>query len=271
MLTEVARAKVNLCLHITGRRDDGMHLLDSVVVFPEIGDVLTAVASENLSLDIDGPFGAGLSGDNLVLQAARLMGVSAKLHLTKNLPVASGIGGGSADGAASVRLLSELTGAPMPSIQELSALSADIPVCLSQTPTRMQGIGETLSALPPLPLFWMVLVNAGQEVNTGHVFAEMESRDNPPVTIPENFSGFDDFVTFLSEQRNDMQSAAIKTCPIITDVLSTISNTHDCALIRMSGSGGTCFGLYLTEAAARKAATSIQSNHPNWWTKYAKV
>lgn len=271
MLTEVARAKVNLCLHITGRRDDGMHLLDSVVVFPEIGDVLTATASENLSLDIDGPFGAGLSGDNLILQAARLMGVSAKLHLTKNLPVASGIGGGSADGAASVRLLSELTGSPMPSIQELSALSADIPVCLSQTPTRMRGIGESLSPLPPLPLFWIVLVNAGQEVNTGQVFAKMQSRDNSSIVMPERFADFDGFVSFLSEQRNDMQSAAIGTCPIIADVLGAIAETQDCALVRMSGSGGTCFGLYATESTATKAASQIQSCHPDWWTKPAKV
>ncbi len=271
MLHDIAYAKVNLCLHITGQRDDGMHLLDSVVVFPEIGDLLTAEISEELSLVVSGPFGAGLVGDNLILQAARLMGVTAKLHLTKNLPIASGIGGGSADGAASIRLLSELTASPRPSLHELSALSADIPVCLLQKPTRMQGIGETLSPLPALPTFWIVLVNAGQEVNTGQVFRKMTKRDHPPMTIPAGFLNFESFITFLSRQRNDMQSAAIATCPIITEVLAAIESTQDCAFVRMSGSGGTCFGLYETEAAATTAATQIQADHPEWWAVSAKV
>lgn len=271
MLSEVARAKVNLCLHVTARRDDGMHLLDSIVVFPEIGDVLTAQASETLSLKIDGPFGAELSGDNLVLQVARLIGVKAKLHLTKNLPVASGIGGGSADGAASVRILSKLAGTAPPSISQLAKLSADIPVCVSQRPTRMQGIGEILSPLPPLPVFWIVLVNAGQEVNTAQVFANMKSRENPAMSLPSSFSNFGDFILFLSNQRNDMQSAALVTCPIIAEVLSTIDATQNCAFVRMSGSGGTCFGLYETSAAAALAAIQIQSVHPEWWAKSAAV
>lgn len=271
MISEVARAKVNLCLHITGRRDDGMHLLDSIVVFPEIGDVLTAEPSDNLTLKIDGPFGAGLSGDNLVLAAARLMKVNAALHLTKNLPVASGIGGGSADAAACIRLLSKLTDEPSPQIKDIAAMGADIPVCLSQISIRMQGVGETLSPTPTLPGFWIVLVNAGQGVNTGEVFNKIENYENPQISIPSEFSNFDDFVNFLADQRNDMQSAAINICPKIDLVLSTILATHDCALARMSGSGGTCFGLYASESGAQAAATEIKSSHPDWWTKAAIV
>lgn len=271
MLTEVARAKVNLCLHVTGRRGDGMHLLDSIVVFPELGDAITAAPSENLSLEIDGPFGRALGGENLILQAARLMGVTAKLRLTKNLPIASGIGGGSADAAASLRLLSKLTGTAIPPILELVSLGADVPVCVSQKPTRMEGVGDVLSPLPALPAFWILLVNAGQAVNTAEVFANLQSRENPGLNIPPAFSSFQDLVIFLSNQRNDMQQAAVSTCPEIGEVLSAITGTQECAFVRMSGSGGTCFGLYGTQAAADAAAMHIRSTHPNWWAKSAAV
>lgn len=271
MVTEVARAKVNLCLHVTGRRDNRMHRLDSIVVFPEIGDEVSAEIADNLTLEINGPFGGDISGDNLVLAAARLMGVNAALRLTKNLPIASGIGGGSADAAACIRALSKLTGTARPSIADVAILGADIPVCLSQTSMRMRGIGEILSSVPPLPRFWILLVNAGQGVDTGQVFSKMENCENPPLNIPSEFSDFGGFVQFLASQRNDMQSAALKICPVIKEVLSAISATQDCALSRMSGSGGTCFGLYASESAAKAAVAQIQSTYPDWWIKAAIV
>ena len=208
MPQELARAKVNLCLHVTGQRDDGLHLLDSIVVFPAIGDTLEAAPADTLTLEIDGPFGEGLSAgaDNLVLRAARLLGgKGATLRLHKNLPVASGIGGGSADAAACVRLLCDMWGVPAPSIDALATLGADVPVCLGQSPVRMAGIGEVLTPLPKLPEFWMVLVNAGQGVETGAVFKAMQKRDHAGIgDIPDSFPTIESLFEFLVAQRNDM-------------------------------------------------------------------
>jgi len=254
MPSELARAKVNLCLHVTGRREDGMHFLDSIVVFPAVGDVLEASESGTLTLEIDGPFGADLdSGEgNLVMRAARMLsGKGAALRLRKNLPVASGIGGGSADAAASIRLLSDMWNVNAPSLERLANLGADVPVCMAQVPTRMSGIGEKLVMLPALPKFWIVLANAGQGVETGVVFGAMASRNNASLSdIADRFPTVDNLFEYLRAQRNDMQAAAIGMCPIIADVLGAIEVTQNCALSRMSGSGGTCFGLYASKVDA---------------------
>ena len=274
MPQELARAKVNLCLHVTGQRDDGLHLLDSVVVFPTVGDRLEVLPADTLTLAIDGPFAQGLSAgaDNLVFRAARLLGdKGAALRLHKNLPVASGIGGGSADAAACIRLLSEMWGVPVPSIEELAELGADVPVCLNQLPVRMSGIGEVLTPLPKLPEFWMVLVNAGQGVDTGAVFAAMQRRDHTGITaIPDAFPTVERLFDFLSAQRNDMQEAALNICPVISEVLNALSTTQNCALVRMSGSGGTCFGLYASQNSANLAAQKIQADHHDWWVVAAR-
>lgn len=275
MPVEMARAKVNLCLHVTGRREDGMHLLDSIVVFPAVGDTLEASAADDLTLEIDGPFGGGLDAgaDNLVMRAARMLSdKGAELRLRKNLPVASGIGGGSADAAACIRLLSEMWDVDVPSLEKLTDLGADVPVCMTQAPTRMSGIGEELGALPAMPKFWVVLANAGQGVETGAVFKAMKSRDNANLSdIPESFPTVKSLFDFLRAQRNDMQAAAIEICPVIAEVLSALAATQNCALSRMSGSGGTCFGLYASEADAVEAANGIRENHPDWWVVSAEV
>ncbi len=273
MLREQAFAKVNLCLHVTGQRPDGLHLLDSLVVFPQVGDLLEASAAPALMLDIDGPFAAALSGENLVLQAARMLGQGgAHIRLHKNLPVASGIGGGSADAAATLRVLSRLWGVDLPETDALAALGADIPVCMAQTPTRMQGIGEILSPLPPLPDFWILLVNSGEGVNTGAVFGAMENRNNAPIPrIPQSFQDAKALFAYLAGLRNDMQDAACKISPVIAEVLERIANTADCALARMSGSGGTCFGLYPDRETAENAAATIRKDRPDWWVAAAPV
>ncbi len=275
MRVELARAKVNLCLHVIGQREDGMHLLDSIVVFPAVGDVLEASAADNLTLKIDGPFGSGLdAGDgNLVTRAARTLGdKGAALRLRKNLPVASGIGGGSADAAASIRLLTDMWDVDVPSLEKLTDLGADVPACMAQAPTRMSGIGEKLVALPAMPNFWIVLANAGQGVETGAVFGAMKSRDNAGLSdIPESFQTVDNLFDYLRAQRNDMQAAAIEKCPIIADVLAAISATRNCALSRMSGSGGTCFGLFESEVDAVAAANEVRRSNPNWWVVSAEV
>lgn len=275
MAQELARAKVNLCLHVTGRRADGMHLLDSIVVFPDVGDVLKAETADKLSLAIDGPFGANLDAgtDNLVIRTAQMLSSKgAKLNLHKNLPVAAGIGGGSADAAACIRLFSKIWDMDTPPLDRLVELGADVPVCLMQVPVQMSGFGDILTPLPPLPRFWIVLVNSGQGVETSAVFKAMKSRDNATISnLPDSFPTPKVLFDFLRAQRNDMQASAINICPEITDVLKALEFTTNCELARMSGSGGTCFGLYETEEDALAASLEIRASHQDWWVVSAKV
>ncbi len=261
-MSELARAKVNLSLHITGKRADGYHLLDSIVVFPEIGDVLT---HEGKGLSIGGPFAAGLPlHKNLISDAAALLGASPDIHLEKNLPIASGIGGGSADAAATLRLLAK--GA----VPDGLSLGADVPACVISKPLRMQGIGEQLTLLPSLPDYAIVLANNGAPVSTAAVFAALEQVDNPASpTLPEGLNTAA-FFSFIAGQRNDMQRAAGQLCPNISDVLKALHGQQNCALARMSGSGGTCFGLFETVAEAKGAAAEIKRAQPGWWVVAAK-
>ena len=189
-------------------------------------------------------------------------------HLEKNLPVASGIGGGSADAAAALRLLVRATGRPLPDGTELGA---DVPACLLSKPLRMGGIGEKLTLLPALPDFAMVLANAGAPVSTPEVFKALASVDNPASPpLPAGLTQ-DGFFGFIREQRNDMQQAAIQITPSISKVLAALSGQKSCALARMSGSGGTSFGLFKTLAAAQQAAADIQQQNPSWWVAAAQV
>ncbi len=262
MKTELARAKVNLSLHITGRRADGYHLLDSLVVFPEVGDVLHR---EGKGLRLSGPFADGLSAeDNLVTKAAALLGKSPDIHLVKNLPVASGIGGGSADAAATLRLLAD---GPLP---DALSLGADVPACVRSHPLRMQGIGERLTPLPALPDYAIVLVNSGEAVSTAAVFGALARVDNPAGQgLPAGLSTAE-FFRFIQAQRNDLQAAAMGLCPSIADVIAALSAQPGCAVARMSGSGGTCFGLFETLEKAEAAAREIRRQAPDWWVVAAK-
>lgn len=270
-----ARSKVNLSLHVTGRRSDGYRLLDSLVVFPEIGDVVTVEPSDEVSLDIKGPTAGALTAepDNLVLRAAGQLWAdgTARITLDKALPVAAGIGGGSADAAAALHALSLLWRRPVNREMALS-LGADVPVCLSSRSCRMQGIGEVLSPVLGLPEFWIVLVNSGTPVPTRAVFDAMTSDDNPamPPVIPA-FSSTPAMARWLAEQRNDMQAAACEIDPGIRDVLAQLTRQNGCLLARMSGSGGTCFGLFPDRASARAAADTINRANPDWWCAAAEV
>ncbi|MEO0994681.1 MAG: 4-(cytidine 5'-diphospho)-2-C-methyl-D-erythritol kinase, partial [Pseudomonadota bacterium] len=261
---EFAPAKLNLFLHLRGRRADGYHLLESLAVFPRLGDVVSVEDGPGLSLTVGGPFGDMLpsDGDNLVLRAAEALAraagrpARAALHLEKTLPVASGIGGGSADAAACLRLLARRWGCPVPPDAAL-ALGADVPVCLSDQAQMMAGIGEMLTPGPALPPFWVVLVNPLVTVSTGAVFQAVEQRDCPPGP-PAPDSGFREFTAlteWLAQQRNDLEQAAIRCCPPVGDVLDALSQAP---LARMSGSGGTCFSLWPTEAEALAAADGLR-------------
>lgn len=271
-----APAKVNLALHVTGRAADGYHALDSLVAFAGIGDQLSATPARDLSLTVSGPFAAGvpLGEDNLVLKAARALRAArgtergAALRLVKNLPHAAGLGGGSSDAAATIRLLSHLWGVEpfAPASPEALALGSDVPVCLhAPLPARMRGRGEAVEPLT-LPPLGLVLVHPGAALPTRDVFDKLESRENPPLpplpaaaTRPEVLAGW------LALCRNDLEAPAKALAPPVAEALAQIARAPGVLLARMSGSGATCFGLTRDLGAARTAARIVQIAHPRWW------
>jgi 4-diphosphocytidyl-2-C-methyl-D-erythritol kinase len=274
--SEFAPAKINLCLHVIDRRADGYHLLDSLVVFAEVGDRLSCKAGSGLMLEIEGPEAGGLTAndDNLVLRAARVSGVKdLVLRLWKELPVASGIGGGSADAAATLRAIARRSGKAV-SKADVVALGADVPVCLAGRPARMRGIGEVLSALPELPPLWCVLVNPRVAIPTPQVFAALKNRQNPSMPDPPStgWSNAEAFAGWLKQNtRNDLERAAREIAPVLTDVDATINATPGCLMSRMSGSGATFFGLFGEAGAAKAAAFAVRATRPGWWVADAGI
>lgn len=269
---EFAPAKVNLTLHVTGRRPDGLHLLDSLVVFPRIGDRLTARPADALSLAVEGPFAAGLASDeaNLVLRAARMLapGRGAALRLDKRLPVAAGIGGGSSDGAAALRLLSRQWRVALPPPDALLALGADLPVCLAARSARMTGVGEAVAPVD-LPAGWLVLCNPGVPLATGAVFAGLAGAAGAPMAAVPRLADLAALAGFVAAGRNDLEAPARALAPAIDAALAALAGAPGCLLARMSGSGATCYGLFAGEAAARQAAAGIAAGEPGWWVEAA--
>ncbi|SUZ31069.1 4-diphosphocytidyl-2-C-methyl-D-erythritol kinase [Roseibaca ekhonensis] len=266
---ELAPAKVNLALHVTGQRSDGYHLLDSLVVFTQAGDILRGQEVQSgLTLRVAGPEAAGLAGDNdnLVLRAAHVMQAEGlALELEKHLPVASGLGGGSSDAAAALRLVARLTGRALP--EDVLSLGADVPVCMAATPCRMRGIGERVTPMPALPHMAMVLVNPRVGVSTPTVFAALARKDNPPLPDPlPDWADFAQFILWLGKHRNDLQAPACAAVPDIAQVLSALDNAG-AALARMSGSGATCFGLFPDMERAERAAQTLRRVEPQWWVQ----
>lgn len=273
---EPAPAKVNLTLHVTGRRADGYHLLDSLVVFADVGERLRAVATQGTStLSVAGPLAEGVPGDgrNLILRAAELFDPRPAIafDLWKTIPSAAGIGGGSSDAAAALRAVTTLTGAPLPPLPETAALGADIPVCLGQQPQRMRGVGEDLAPVPDLPFCALLLVNPGIAVPTGAVFDAMARRDNAPMVsrLPD-WADLVAFTGWLAAQRNDMEPSARSLAPVIAEVIAALDAAPGCRLARMSGSGATCFGLFATLAEAEAAAAPLR-RRAGWWVAAAPV
>jgi 4-diphosphocytidyl-2-C-methyl-D-erythritol kinase len=268
---EPARAKVNLFLHVLGRRADGYHLLDSLVVFPDAADELRAETADCLTLEIRGPFAPALEGDNLVLRAARALlaagGAShgARLTLEKNLPVASGLGGGSADAAAALRLLNRVWNLGLPAAELAGialGLGADVPVCLVGKAARMGGIGEILGVAPVLRACGMVLVNPGVPVSTAEVFRARDSAYSEPATLPPRWADAASMAADLARLRNDLEGPALRICPAVGEALAWLQAREGCLLARMSGSGGTCFGLFATAGAAERVASEVPAG---WW------
>lgn len=274
-VTEAGHAKVNLFLHLLGRRDDGYHEIDSLVVFAAPADTLRAEPAAELSLAIDGPFCATLAGaDNLVLRAARALAVAtgttagARLTLTKALPVASGIGGGSADAAAALRALNRLWGLGL-SAEQLAALGAglgaDVPVCVHGQPARMGGIGERIVAAPTLPRFGLLLANPGLALATAAVFAARRGGFDAPATLPASWPDAAAMARDLAGCRNALEPAAIALCPPIASVLAALRALPGAHLARLSGSGATCFALFDDDATAAAAACALRAAQPSWW------
>jgi 4-diphosphocytidyl-2-C-methyl-D-erythritol kinase len=269
----LARAKVNLWLKIVGRRADGYHLLESLVAFADLADIVEAVPSDGLSLQVSGPQGTALSAepDNLVLKAARLLagraGVSprAALRLTKNIPVAAGLGGGSADAAAALAELVELWRIALPA-EELfdlaSALGADVPMCLAGRPALASGVGERLVPTPPLPACAILLVNPGMALSTAEVFAARQGGFSAPAATMRRWVDLDDFARMLAVHGNDLEAPAIALRPIIADVLAALRTGAGVRYAAMSGSGATCFALYDDVARAHLAASGLPAT---WW------
>ncbi|TKA94807.1 4-(cytidine 5'-diphospho)-2-C-methyl-D-erythritol kinase [Cereibacter changlensis] len=274
---DFAAAKINLTLHVTGQRADGYHLLDSLVVFAETGDTIRAEAADALSLTITGPQAAALpvSDDNLVLRAARLVGQGrgAAITLEKRLPIASGIGGGSADAAATIHALCRLWDLPLPGKADVLKLGADVPVCLDGRALRMTGVGEVLLPLAhPLPAAWLVLANPGVSQPTPAVFKALERRDHAP--MPQELPRMADaasLAAFLATQRNDLEAPAMRLAPEIAETREALAALPGCLLARMSGSGATCFGLFAEEAAAAGAAALLRARRPGWWVEPARM
>lgn len=270
VLEETAYAKLNLALHVRRRREDGYHDLETLFSFVEDGDRITGELAEDVSLSISGPFGDGLSNtDNLVVRTAKLIKAhfavlqGAALHLEKHLPVASGIGGGSADAAATARVLNRLwnIGAGESELEALLApLGADIPACVRSRTAYGEGTGAVVRPVPDTDIRGRaaLLVNPLQPVATGTVFKAWDTIDRGKLQISDPWQA-------ALQGRNDLQAPAISICSAIGEVLETLAQTA-AELVRMSGSGATCFALYASEAERDAARQNISKACPNWWT-----
>ncbi len=277
-----APAKINLFLHVTGRRRDGYHELYSLVAFAGAHDRIEVRPAGALTLEIDGPFAGALDAgeDNLVVRAARLLaadaGVAAGagIRLHKALPVAAGIGGGSADAAAALRALCALWGLTVAE-NRLAALGfdlgADVPVCLAARPSIMRGVGERIAPAPDLPAAPLVLVNPRVPLATPRVFAARSGPFSPPATFDSAPGDATALAAALANTGNDLAPGARRICPVIDKVLAALEAAPSCLIARLSGSGPTCFGLFPTAGAAVRAASGIAAAWPGWWVRATRL
>jgi 4-diphosphocytidyl-2-C-methyl-D-erythritol kinase len=273
MMHAIAPAKLTLYLHVVGKRADGFHLLDSLVVFADFGDALSVEKSDVLSLEISGEWAAGLNAnDNLVLRAARAMQSHFKVQqgaafsLDKRIPVAAGLGGGSSDAATAMRMLNTLweIHAPLETLAEIAApLGADMTACIYQKPLRMQGIGEQINLLEmqDAPQGHLLLVNPRAEVLTAAVYQQCSfAQKREPSTLPD-----------WRVAKSDLQAAAISICPHIEEILALLGQQTHCQVARLCGSGATCFGWFETADAALAAKATIAQARPDWWLQEAQL
>ena len=274
-LQTLSRVKVNLYLHIIGKRADGYHNLDSLVAFPEIGDEILVSPSNSINLKITGKSKKELNEkENLILKAIKLLKnrkMGADIHLIKETPISAGLGGGSSNAAVTLKLLSKLWNVPLPPINELVLLGADIPVCMDWRLQRMQGIGEKNSFVVSPGSLWIVLLNNGDRVPTSTVFQSVTQNEFSGLVNVPRLNEKNILIKFLKSTGNDLERAAIKNFPIIDDLINSLNLTSGCLVARMSGSGSTCFGLYEKKDEAEKAKKHLLNKFPNAWIKVAKI
>ncbi|MEI2297815.1 4-(cytidine 5'-diphospho)-2-C-methyl-D-erythritol kinase [Ensifer sp. MJa1] len=289
-LTRAAPAKINLALHVVGQRADGHHLLESLVTFADRGDRIALSPADEDRFTLSGAFAAELplaandQGGNLVLKARDLLRQELRssdpaaagpvhLHLEKNLPVASGIGGGSADAAATLHGLMELWGATLaPSrLQAIAlALGADVPMCLDGTPLLAKGIGEQITRLDDFPVLPMVLVNPLVGVSTPVVFRTLENKTNPSLVLNKGMQTAAEWLAAIATMRNDLQPPALRLQPVIADVCQALTDAG-AQLVRMSGSGATCFGIFDSTDRCALAARTLSVAQPGWYVLACKT
>ena len=268
-----APAKINLTLHVTGQRADGYHLLDSLVVFADVGDRVRVMPAEETTLEVTGPMAEGVPADasNLVVKAAALFDLPVAISLEKHLPMAAGVGGGSSDAAATLYAMADLTGTntiPAGAVE----LGADVRVCLMRQAARMRGIGEEVQPVEGMPELFAVLANPGVAVSTPEVFAALTDKAGAPMPkrIPR-WRGAWSAVDWISNQRNDLEAPAMALFPVIGEVLEALRALPGARFARMSGSGATCFALFEERAEADMAAEALAEAQPDWWVRAATL
>ncbi len=277
-----APAKINLFLHITGKREDGYHLIQSLMVFVDVGDVLDFSKHDGLFIDVEGDFAGEMpmANDNLIYKAATLLAAEYKIQpkgavkLTKNLPVASGIAGGSSDSAAALRGFARLWGLPeeYERIQRISQkLGADVPACFIGKPVWAEGIGEKMTRLPEMPAMHFVLVNPLVQTPTPEVFRRYSSKFSPAIQFSGRRKTMHEWIADLKLYRNDLTDAALQVTPEIKDVLQALQETPNCHFARLSGSGATCYGVYDNQDAAIAAVNKLKQRYPRWWIAPANL
>ncbi|MEJ1118294.1 4-(cytidine 5'-diphospho)-2-C-methyl-D-erythritol kinase [Phyllobacterium sp. CCNWLW109] len=275
-ISMIAPAKINLALHITGQRNDGYHLLDTLVVFAGYGDRISIARSSADSFRITGPYGHSLPADasNLVLKARDRLRAEfpdqafpVSIELEKHLPIASGVGGGSSDAASTLKALVSLWNINIDPVDLNNiglAMGADLPMCLHGRPLIARGIGEELEAVTAIPRLPMVLVNNGAAVSTPQVFGALKKRNNPGLPNLPRFGSVNDVCAYLEQTDNHLYAATVELLPIIGDTMDALYSTSP-RLARMSGSGATCFAIYDTDEAASAAASLISNAYPLWF------
>ncbi len=283
-LRDVAHAKLNLTLEVLGRRGDGYHELRSLVAFAELGDTLTFEPERDLALVIEGPFAGALEGDNLITAAAEAAKASdpgiglGRFRLDKTLPVAAGLGGGSADAAAALRLIARANpGALAPAALEglAASLGSDVTACLRSRPALMSGRGEQVTPVEGLPPCGVLLVNLGLPLAAGAVYGALGAPPLPASTsgpvLPSFAGNFDAVVAYAEARANDLEPAAVKLVPEIAEVLAALERLDGARLVRLSGSGPTCFALFATEDEAQHAAATVATTRPSWWVAATRL
>ncbi|RMF08638.1 MAG: 4-(cytidine 5'-diphospho)-2-C-methyl-D-erythritol kinase [Alphaproteobacteria bacterium] len=280
-LSGLARAKINLGLRILGRRPDGYHALESLAAFTDFGDRLTLEVGPDTGLDVEGPFAAMLDPGNLVAMAAQAFlhkwpdARGGRFILRKNLPIAAGIGGGSADAAAALNLLARANPG-IRSEEHLPALAAsigaDVPVCLVSRASFMSGVGERVKPLERFPAVHAVLANPGVRVPTARVFAVLDAprladEREREAALPSAFATLEEVVHYVKATGNDLAAAAVATAPVVANVLEALAATQGALATALTGSGATCFALYEERAGAERAATALGKAQPEWWVK----